>query len=157
MIGQNMNDRLSFRPAMLVEHRALEELQWRASLMWEEYREALLENPDAIELPAEHIGSTIVAERLGETVGFAVVLPRPDGNAELDGLFVEPSAWRGGIGRRLVAEAQKLASARGAKAIHVIANPRAKGFYVACGFILLGKTSTRFGPGLRMRRAITEE
>ncbi len=153
-----MNDRLSFRLAMLVEHRALEELQWRASLMWEEYREALLENPDAIEIPAEHIvgGSTIVAERLGETVGFAVILTRPDGNAELDGLFVEPSAWRGGIGRRLVAEAQKLASARGAKAIHVIANPRAKGFYVACGFAFLGKTPTRFGPGLRMRRAILQ-
>ena len=153
-----MNDRLSFRPAMLVEHRALEELQWRASLMWEEYREALLENPDAIEIPAEHIagGSTIVAEKLGETVGFAVVLTRPDGNAELDGLFVEPSAWRGGIGRRLVAEAQRLASKRGAKAIYVIANPRAKGFYIACGFVFLGKTSTRFGPGLRMRRAIPE-
>ena len=67
-------------------------------LLWEEYRAALLENPDAIEVPAEHIvgGSTIVAEKLGETVGFAVVLPRPDGNAELDGLFVEPSAWRRG-------------------------------------------------------------
>jgi GNAT superfamily N-acetyltransferase len=152
-----MNDHLSFRPAMLVEHRALEELQWRASLMWEEYREVLLENPDAIEIPVEYIvgGSTIVAERLGETVGFAVILTRPDGNAELDGLFVEPSAWRGGIGRRLIAEAQNLASARGARTIHVVANPRAKGFYIACGFAFLRTTSTRFGPGLRMRRAIT--
>ena len=73
---------------------------------------------DAIEIPAEHIagGSTIVAEKLGETVGFAVILPRADGNAELDGLFVEPSVWRHGsapIGCR----AQELASARGAKAI----------------------------------------
>jgi GNAT superfamily N-acetyltransferase len=151
-----MNDHLSFRPARLVELPALEELQWRASLMWEEYREALLENSDVIELPAEHIGSTIVAERLGETVGFAVILSRPDGNAELDGLFVEPSAWRGGIGRRLVEEAHKRASARGAKALHVIANPRARGFYAACGFAFLGETPTRFGPGLRMRREIAD-
>ena len=69
---------------------------------------------------------------------------------------MEPSAWRRGIGRGLLAEAQKLASARGAKAIYVIANPRARDFYVAFGFAFLRKTPTRFGPGLRMRRAITD-
>jgi hypothetical protein len=87
---------LSFRPAIPAERTALEDLQWRASLMWEDYRDALLENPDAIDLPLNQItdGRAIVAEMLGEIVGFAVVLPRDDGHAELDALFVEPKVWR---------------------------------------------------------------
>jgi GNAT superfamily N-acetyltransferase len=95
---------LSFRPAIPAERTALEDLQWRASLMWEDYRDALLENPDAIDLPLDQItdGRAIVAEMLGEIVGFAVVLPRDDGHAELDALFVEPKVWRRGIGRRLM-------------------------------------------------------
>ncbi len=153
-----MNGDLSFRPAVLAEKQTLEELQWRASLMWEEYRDALLANPDAIELPEDHIsgGWTIVAELSGKTLGFAVVLPGEGGNAELDGLFVEPSAWRNGIGRSLIVEAGKLAGAEGAQAIQVIANQRAKEFYDACGFIQIGEAATRFGTGLRMRLELTE-
>ena len=45
--------------------------------IWEEDRDALLAHPDAIELPLEQItdGRTIVAESVGELLGFAVVLP----------------------------------------------------------------------------------
>ena len=126
--------------------------------MWEEYRDALLANPDAIDLPDDHIsgGWTIVADLSGKILGFAVVLPGEGGNAELDGLFVEPSAWRNGIGRSLIVEAGKLAGAGGAHAILVIANQRAKEFYDACGFIQIGETATRFGTGLRMRLPLTE-
>src|SRR5271165_2134342 len=97
---------LSFRPAIPAERTALEDLQRRASLVWEEYRDALLENPDAIDLPLDQIikGRVIVAEMPGEVVGFAAVLPRDDGHAELDGLFVEPKVWRRGIGRGLLEE-----------------------------------------------------
>jgi hypothetical protein len=61
-----------------LERRALENLQWRASLMREEDCDALLENPDAIELPMDQITEkrTIIAESHGEILGFAVVLPR---------------------------------------------------------------------------------
>ena len=95
--------------------------------MWEEDRDALLENPDAIELPIDQItqGRTIVAERFGETLGFAVDLPREDGEAELDGLFVEPKFWRKGSGRRLIEEAGQLAAKGGAFTLFVVANPRA--------------------------------
>ena len=64
--------------------------------MWEEDREALLAHPDAIELPLQQItdGRTVVAESVGELLGFAVVLRRDDGDAELDGLFVDPAQWR---------------------------------------------------------------
>jgi N-acetylglutamate synthase-like GNAT family acetyltransferase len=114
----------------------------------------LLENPDAIDLPLDQItdGRAIVAEMLGEIVGFAVVLPRDDGHAELDALFVEPKVWRRGIGRRLIEEARAFACADGATSLFVVANPRAQDFYAACGFALIGEAPTRFGAGLVMRR-----
>ena len=119
---------LIIRPASHGERKALEALQWRASLMWEEYREALLAHPDAIALPDAQIadGRVLVAEFEGRIAGFAVVLRRADGDAELDGLFVEPGRWRKGVGTRLVRAAEKLAP--GARHLHVIANPRAEGF-----------------------------
>jgi hypothetical protein len=81
----------------------LEDLQWRASLVWEEYRQALLAHPNAIELPLEHrdAGHTYLTARSGQILGFSVVVPRPDGDADLDGL-VEPAIWKHGAGRRLV-------------------------------------------------------
>jgi GNAT superfamily N-acetyltransferase len=122
--------------------------------VWEEYRAALLAHPDAIELPDKQIedGRAIVAETDNKVVGFAVVLPRPDGDADLDGLFVEPSIWRAGVGTRLIRDAGLLALAAGAKVLHVVANPRAVGFYMSCGFVPTGEESTRFGIGLTMRK-----
>lgn len=131
-------------------------MQRRASLAWEEYREALLAHPDAIEVPMEQIagGRVRVAERDGAVLGFSILLPRDDGAAELDGLFVDPKAWRSGIGTQLVREAQRRASAEGATSLHVLANPRAEAFYSACGFEFFGLEETRFGPARTMRKAL---
>ncbi len=52
----------------------------------------------------------IVVEHWGAPAGFAVVVPRDDGNADLDGPFVEPDLWRGGFGRKLVEEAAHFAT-----------------------------------------------
>ena len=147
---------VSIRLAVRSEQGALEALQLRASLMNETDREALLAHPDAIELPIAQIesGRVFVAERDGATLGFSVVLPRDDGDAELDGLFVEPSAWRGGIGRKLVEAASAFVGSAGASALYVIGNPHSAGFYYACGFELLGETETRFGTGLLMRKKL---
>jgi GNAT superfamily N-acetyltransferase len=108
---------LTITPAGAGERSALEALQRRASLMNEADRAAVLAHPDAIDLPIEQIlgGRVMVARRDGAIVGFAVVLRRADNGAELDGLFVEPSAWRGGIGRSLVDAACRLALSEGAK------------------------------------------
>ena len=152
-----MTPELTIRPATLAERSALEALQRRASLAWEEYREALLAHPDAIELPDAQIrdGRAIVAVLANNIAGFAVVLPRKDGDAELDGLFVEPDLWRGGIGRHLVGQAERLALRDGAKYLHVVGNPNAEKFYLACGFVQIGLHETRFGPGLMMRKALS--
>jgi GNAT superfamily N-acetyltransferase len=143
------------RRAIESERQALEALQWRASLANPDDRDALLANPDAIDLPLEQItgGHVLVAERHGAIVGFAVVLPH-NGGAELDGLFVEPEAWRQGIGRMLVERSVALAQERGAASLHVIGNTHAAAFYRACGFELLGSATTRFGPALSFQRRL---
>jgi len=139
---------LTLRLARPEEHDALEDLQRRASLELPEYRDQLLENPDAIYLPEGQIanGQVIVAEIGGEIAGFAAVV-----GGELDGLFVEPDLWGHGIGRALVDAATHQARSRGL-ALKVIANPRARRFYEHCGFSLEGEVETRFGPGLRMTK-----
>jgi GNAT superfamily N-acetyltransferase len=74
--------------------------------------------------------------------------------AELDALFVEPHLWKHGIGRRLVDHVAEVARVRAASFLHVIGNPHAEGFYLACGFCVTGTVDTRFGVGLTMRRPL---
>jgi GNAT superfamily N-acetyltransferase len=151
-----MGNTVSIRPARLPERSALEALQRRASLANPMDRDALLANPDAIELPLEQIaaGQVFVAESDGGIVGFAAVVPRQDGGAEIDALFVEPHAWKRGIGRSLVDHCAEIAGRRGAGVLHVIGNPHAESFYTACGFHLTGTVETRFGVALTMRRPL---
>src|SRR6478609_125224 len=147
---------VAIRPALQAERSTLEALQWRASLANRGDRDALLANPDAIALPVEQIadGHVFVAGRDGAIVGFAAVLPRPDGDAELDALFVEPSLWKGGIGRLLVDHCADVARGRASRILHVVGNPHAEGFYTSCGFRTAGTFQTRFGPGLLMERGL---
>jgi len=79
------------------------------------------------------------------------VLPRPDADTELDALFVEPTLWKGGVGRLLVDRCADLARRRASRILHVVGNPHAEGFYVACGFHATGIIETRFGAGLAMQ------
>ena len=139
------------------ERAALEALQRRASLHLPDYRQALTDHPDAIDLPAEQLvdGRVIVAECDGAPAGFAVTLRRSDGDAELDGLFVEPGLWRSGIGAQLVEAAADRARTEDARALWVIANPTALGFYHRCGFEDAGRTQTRFGPAPVMRKSLS--
>lgn len=149
-------NQISIRPARSDEQTILESLQRRASLSNPGDRDALLANPDAIALPIEQIaeGCVFVAECDGVVAGFAAVLPRPDGDAELDALFVEPHLWKRGIGRRLVDRMADVARATAASFLHVVGNPHAEGFYTSCGFHVTGTVDTRFGAGLAMRRRL---
>jgi len=139
---------MRIRRAVAEERESLEELQRRASLANEDDREALLANPDAIELPAEQIerGEVFVADSDGHIAGFAALV-----GGELDGLFVEPALWGRGIGRLLVEAAVHEARRKGLSAT-VIANPAARTFYEKCGFVVESEAQTRFGPALRMSR-----
>jgi len=144
------------RPALQVERSCLEALQWPASLANSGDRDSLLAHPDAIALPAEQIagGHVFVAQRDDTIVGFAAVLARPDGDAELDALFVEPSLWQRGVGRLLVEHCAGVAHGRASRILHVVGNLHAERFYAACGFRTTGAVETRFGAGLAMQREL---
>jgi GNAT superfamily N-acetyltransferase len=131
-------------------------LQREASLMWEEDRAALLADPGAIDIPPDQIadGHVFVWDEGGQALGFAVVLPRDDGPAELDGLFVSPQHWGQGIGRKLTDHALEAARAQGAISLNLVANHRALGFYEKCGFQILGMVETGLSPGVRMVRPL---
>lgn len=151
-----MKSEVIVRPAVAAERKQLEALQWRASLNNPGDRDALLAHPDAIELPLEQIdaGGVFVAEVAGAMMGFAAILPRDDGDFELDALFVEPNAWRQGVGRALVEHCGAAARDAGAESLHVVGNPHAEGFYNACGFESLGTKQMRFGIGLLMKKML---
>ena len=144
----NHADSLTLRIAEPHEREELEDLQRRASLELPEYREQLIDNPDAIHLPLSQVanGQVIVAELDGEIAGFAAVV-----GGELDGLFVEPDLWGLGIGKTLVDAATHEARRKGFT-LSVIANPRAQKFYERCGFSTEGEVQTRFGRGIRMSK-----
>jgi GNAT superfamily N-acetyltransferase len=139
------------RTATPAERLDLIELQRRASLANPGDRDSLLAHPDAVDTPAEQFdaGHVVLAEEVGSVLGFAAVLPREDGDAELDALFVEPGLWRGGVGRALVAACVERAVAEGARRLHVIGNPHADGFYRRVGFEPTEPVQTEFGPASR--------
>lgn len=144
------------RQARPDEQLTLESLQRRASLSNPGDRDAILAHPDAIAVPIDQIaqGCVFVAERDVGVVGFAAVVPRPDGGAELDALFVEPHLWKQGIGRQLVDHVADVARLRAATFLHVVGNPHARGFYLSCGFRMTGTVDTKFGVGLDMWRTL---
>ena len=144
---------ITIRTARADELESLEALQLRASLANPGDRAAIVAHPDAIAIPPGQIadGQVFVAEDDGTLLGFSAVLDRPDGQTELDGLFVEPRLWRAGVGRLLVERAKDYGRDRSASWLHVIGNPHAEGFYQACGFVTYGSHETEFGPGLLMR------
>jgi len=140
------------RPALLSERADLIELQRRASLANPGDRDALLAHPEAVDTPMEQFadGNVLVASDGDTLLGFSAIYIRDDGNAELDGLFVEPAGWKRGIGRRLVEAAAARAASHGAERLHVVGNPHAEGFYKRVGFVVVGTFATQFGPGLLM-------
>lgn len=140
------------RAARPEDRDALGALKLRASLAWGEHVEALRALPEARHVPAEHLSAAVVAELDGAVAGFATVLPRGDGEAELEDMFVDPASWRRGVGARLMAEAERRAAALGARSLHVIASEHARAFYERCGFRVVGTAMTALAPAPAMRK-----
>lgn len=155
--SRQRRDRLScYSLAEVRERKALEALQGHASLNNSGDRAAILANRDLIEVPEGQIqaGRVFVLEQAGSVVGFAVILSRSDGAAELDGLLVEPNRWGLGIGRRLVEHCANVARSQGSTTLHVVGNPHAEGFYAKCGFGRDGTIQLRFGVGMLFRKSL---
>jgi ribosomal protein S18 acetylase RimI-like enzyme len=153
-----MASEYEIRAAVAADQPALLALVWKTVMASERDREALLAHPEFVQVPVEQLTSAnaCVADDGRTLAGFAVVLRRPDGEAELDGLFVDPAVQRLGIGRRLVEKATRLARAMGATELHVIANDSALAFYQAVGFIHTGVAETQFGTAPVMRLTLED-
>lgn len=149
-----MDREITIRPARPEDQPRLLHIMWQTVLDSESDREMLLARPELVQVPVEHLtpAAACVAEIGGTTAGFAIVLPRPDGQAELDGLFVNPALQRRGIGRALNAEAKRLARSMGAAELYVVANENALAFYNSVGFVEIGRadTTVRAAPLMRL-------
>jgi len=145
------------RPARPDDHPAIEALQRRASLAGPEHREQLLAHPDALGLDPGEIaaGRVLVATAESGLTGYANwIAGAGPYEAELDGLFVDPARWRDGIGRALVEAIAAVVRSDHRRQLRVIAGPAAVGFYLRCGFAIVGQATTRFGPAQQMARAL---
>ena len=142
-----MTGNLDIRLARPDDRTDLIELQRRASLVWEDSRQQLLDNPGIIDLDPEMIArnEVFVAELDGQMVGFAAIVAHEGNDAELDGIFVEPSSWRQGIGTALLLQIEREAAAWGASRLHVIANRNVEAFYNKAGFVAVGEHKTDLG------------
>ncbi|HEY6128180.1 MAG TPA: GNAT family N-acetyltransferase [Candidatus Acidoferrum sp.] len=151
-----VTNNIIIRTAAVTEQEALQALQLRASLTNDGDRQALLANPDAINIPLEQLaaGRVFVSELNSVTVGFSAIEARGDGQIELDALFVEPNIRRRGVGRLMIEYCADVARKQGSTALHVTGNPHAENFYLACRFKQIGTTQTRFGIGLLLRREL---
>jgi GNAT superfamily N-acetyltransferase len=152
--------RVDIRLAHPDDRLNLIELQRRASLMWEDVRQQLLDDPGIIDLDEEMLANNevFVAEIAGRIVGFATIIAHEGNDAELEGLFVEPAEWRKGIGTALVRQIEREAAAWGANRLHVLANANVLGFYEAAGFTRIGEQKTELGPvGLLMVKPVNPQ
>lgn len=98
-----------------------------------------------------------VAAESDEIIGFAQVTVDGE-NADLAKLFIEPSALRTGVGRKLFEWATNEARERGARWIRIEADPDAAEFYRRMGAIddgvaLSGSIPGRFLPRLKLQLA----
>ena len=143
---------MHLRTAISPDLDTLRDVYRRSSLSNASDRDALLAHPDALEFAGDAIddGRTFVAVDAGRVVGFATLGLAADTSVELEDLFVDPEMMRQGVGRALVAEAAARARSAGIVRIDVTANPDARAFYEAVGFVENGEAETRFGPAPRM-------
>lgn len=131
-------------------------LKLEASLGWGDDVEELESLLEARSVPIAHLPHIIVAELEGKIVGFATVLPvRGSFEAEIEDLFVKPAQWRNGIGRQLIAEAERRAAALGVQTIRVVAGDRARTFYEAMGCLIAGTVLTKFALAVELRKDLT--
>ena len=119
-------------------------------------RETPLANPQLGDGMGEQIlaGQVMLAERGAKLLGFAAIRARPDGNCELDALFVERDRWRIAVATLLVGHCADRARALGARALYAAGAPRAERFHLDCGFTLTGLESTADGTVQILRMAL---
>lgn len=141
---------LIFRPARPGEAGALSALCLRSKAVWG-YDAAFIAACRAeLTLGAEDFAlcRLAVAELAGQVAGLAQVGPGPGPDvAELWKLFIAPEAQGRGLGRALMAWSCAAARARGARTLHIVADPGAEAFYRRIGASRTGEAPSGSIPG----------
>lgn len=120
------------------------------------------------ELLASDSEATYVAEECGEVLGFLIVGTCRDADAdesqtgEIWGIYIAPSHWRKGVGKRLAEKAQQMLKSSGYKeaTLWVLkGNDQARRFYEVLGFRSDGASKElNFGvpvKAIRYRKSLT--
>ena len=163
MNGNARADRVIIRSAVDADLPQLQGVFRAAALSNIGDAPALLAHPEYLVFTGDGIaeGRTRVAiEAVGgrdQLVGFATLARGPDGQPELEDLFVDPACRRRGIARRLVHDVASLARRAGHRTITVTGNPHALAFYLAAGFVVIGHAETELGSGPRLRLDLTDQ
>jgi GNAT superfamily N-acetyltransferase len=151
---------MRLRPARPDELQLLSELCLRSKAVWG-YDQSFLDacRAELTIAPHELESSKVqVAEHDGSVVGVAqITIAGP--TADLQKMFVEPSAIGLGVGRALLDWATAAARALGADALTIDADPGAVGFYkrmgaTECGSAPSGSIPGRMLPRLRVELAV---
>jgi GNAT superfamily N-acetyltransferase len=101
--------------------------------------------------------AVVVSGGRDRLTGFATLIRGPDGQPDLEDLFVDPECRRRGIARRLIQDAAFTARRAGHHSITVTGNQHALGFYLAVGFVQIGHAETELGPAPRLRLDLTDQ
>jgi len=154
-----MPDRI--RRAHRDEADALSALAFRSKAHWGYDADFLDRVRGAMTLHPEDVDRHEVwlAESADRTpIGYHRVIPGDP--AELEDLWVEPSAIGAGVGRRLFEHAVEVARRGGATALEIDADPNAVGFYERMGAVRIGESPSTLIPGRalpRMRLAVDRD
>lgn len=136
-----MDPNFRLRNANIHDFAELADLQIRASLTGypPETLSVLRLVPRATQDNLAHLWEAgylfVVAQNGDAIVGFGTaILEHDSSDAELDGLFVDPSLWKRGIGRGILNKIVTDMIERGAARLFATVNPLARSFYEACAF-----------------------
>lgn len=146
-----MPDALSIREARPDEARYLSALALRSKAHWgypksfmDSCKSELTVEPARIDSDQYHC---FVATVDGGTAGFYALERLPDGEYELEALFVEPARIGTGVGRELIEHAKRTVSRLGATRLVIQGDPHAADFYRAAGARQIGHRESGSIPG----------
>lgn len=140
---------MKIRAARPDEADLLTDLCMRSKASWGYDDAFMAASREVLTLTPQRIagGHVWVAEEAGGAI-LGVTAIVPDGaDQELDLLFVDPTAHRGGVGRFLLLHAVEQARLAGAKELLIAADVNAAGFYERCGAVRIGEIPSDAIPG----------
>lgn len=143
------SDPALIRKAQPEEAATLGELALRSKGHWGYDAKFLEACREDLALSAEEISASPVWVQEGDAglAGYYRLLPVENGAAELDALFVDPSAMGQGVGRRLWDHAVATATELGFSELIIYSDPYAEGFYKAMGAVRTGDSESTVTPG----------